>query len=207
VDRLKETRFAITVDDTVESLAENLGVSAELIATARAEKEAELLGKGLPAAGIARIGKKRPPQISIWFPKDAYGHFVDEAKLMGRDAGSLLRAIVYTLLTGPDNPRWMGRGWIYDGRREHLKRYQERRWPWVVHLSVTVGAHVALADRAERLHTTKTALIRGAVIDYLEGRMPSVKFVELSEMWEDPKRYWTGELIEQAQYKGHEGTG
>jgi len=47
--------------------------------------------------------------------------------------------------------------------------------------------------RAQRLGCTYTGLVRGAIIDLLEGRTKRLIVVAgAAAMWEDESRYWTG---------------
>jgi len=201
IERLKETRYAVFSGETLDELAERLGVQPAVLRTAQAEKAAELAQLGRQIPQRVRMPTSAPsPLLTVRCPKEVYDEITERARRMEIGAGELVRAIVHTLLSGPDNPWWLLAGWMYEGKR--ITMGQSR---WKIQVRLSHGAVGALRTRADRLGTTATALARGAVIDYLEGRMAGVHFVALTEMWQDPNKYWTGELIRKGRYDGHPG--
>lgn len=207
IDRLKETRYRIFSGETMDELALRLGVQPDILRTAQAEKARELheLGRDRSRRNNFWPGT-RTRQLPIWCPEIVFKALNERAQYMQLMPVELTRAIVQTLLSGPDNPWWLINGWMYHGKRLRMRREQHKGWPWVVRLTITLGAYVALSRRAERLGVTKTALIRGAIVDYLEDRMTGAYILPVSAMWQDANRYWTGELTRKGQYDGHPGT-
>ena len=57
--------------------------------------------------------------------------------------------------------------------------------------SVTHGACRALVLRAANSRVRPSALVRGAIIDLLEGRGGPLRIcTHVGQMWDDPQRYW-----------------
>lgn len=204
IERIKDTRFSVRSGETLDELAQRLGVQAEVLRVAQAEKAAELARIGRRQAGVSK--RKVPsPQFEIWCPEVIFEEIRDRTSRMGSTATELLRAITHTLLSGPDNPYVLLRGWMYRGARYYMSPPPGKVWPWKIPVAISHGADAALRRRADRLGTTKTALVRGALVDFLEGRLPGLHYVAVSEMWQDPNRYWTGNLIRKGRYDGHPG--
>jgi hypothetical protein len=205
IDRIKETCFQKYSGESIEELAQRLGVQADVLRTAQAERAEELTAIGRPPikVGSARA-RGSAPQLTLHCPKNIFQEMHVRATRLGVSHGELVRAIANTLLSGPDNPIWLYHCWMFEGVRQVIGYKPAQKW--YLDVALSKGAHVALDQRATRLGTNKTALLRGAITDYLEGRMTGVCFVPVSMMWQDPKRYWTGELIRKGEYHGHSGT-
>jgi hypothetical protein len=207
IDRLKETSYSIRSGETLETLAKRLGVRTEILRTAQAEKAQELLAMGRsPALALSSRARGRDVQLTVHCPKNVYDAIRARAEDMGMTPAEIIRAITNTLLSGPDNPYILHRSWLYQGVRQTVGPQNGKKWRLYFDVAMSVGAHVALKERAKRLETTKTALVRGAITDYLEGRMSGVNFTPVTMMWQNPKRYWTGDLIRKGEYHGHSGT-
>lgn len=199
IDRLKETRFSIFDGYDVRKLAERLGVQTSVLRLAQSEKADELLAAGRKYSGVERTQSRTSVQISIWMPPLIREDLELRAQRMQCTAAEITRAIAHTLLSGPDNPVVLGRQWWYHGESHPWKRDNAAR----IDTTVSNGARAALDLRAQRLGTTATAIMRGAIADYLEYRMEEIYFLPALQMWEDPSRYWTGELMRKGEYRGH----
>lgn len=203
MDRIKETRFSLLRGQSIERLAKGMGVLAEVLAEAQEQKATELakLGRNFVREPSGQAWRSKRCRLSLWCPADIRADIAERASRMELTAGELVRGIVQTLLSGPDNPVFLLPHWRYHG--EIAQRDRDKRN--VVRVELSVGADVALRQRAQRFSVSTLSLVRGAVADYLEGRMRGAYFVETGEMWEDPSRYWTGELTRKGEYIGHAG--
>lgn len=199
VDKVKRSRWVTYSADTAESVARRIGVQPDVITQAQREladerraegKQPMLLGTGRP-----QVRKRR--QIDVDMPKDVHSDWVLYCKTRDLPGSVVIRSLIHTLLSGPENPRWLGRQWRYRGRTLRLVGYKDwiqRGWPYNIKTDVSEGAARALTLRARTFGCTPTALVRGAIIDLLEGHTKRLNIVTSSvAMWDDETRYWTGE--------------
>jgi len=205
IDRLKETSFAVYKGELVVDVARRLGVSVDVLKMAQAEKTTELQQMGRTPTNLGGRGHERGYALMLRCPPEARKEIHELARRMGARSSELIRGVTQTLLSGPDNPQWLGRHWIWHGKHILLRPVEGKGWPWFVDVYISRGAAAALQRRAERLGTNKTALIRSATVDFLEGRMTGIQLLPTAEMWNDPNRYWTGELKREGRYVGHPG--
>jgi hypothetical protein len=108
----------------------------------------------------------------------------------------LLRSLVHRLLTLPEPPSHLrDKRWVYRGQQLRLctERGGTGRGRFVTSITaeVTPGAKQALVRRSRALGVRPTSLVRGAIIDLLEGRTKQLVIVgTVGDMWDDPDRYW-----------------
>ncbi len=198
IHKLTRSRWVRPTDEPIDETAVRIGVQPDVLRAAQAQLDAERKADGKPPliVGTGRVRRGPRKQLDLDMPQAVYEDYERYSSLRGLPGAVVLRSVVHTLLSGPDNPRWVGRGWVYRGQHQPLDRYQERAgkggWPWNVKADLSDGAFRALIIRAEQLGCTYTALARGAVIDLLEGRAPRLIIVTSSTaMWADESRYWT----------------
>lgn len=206
INRIKETRFSLLRAADAEQLALGMGVQAEVLREAQDEKAAELAQHGRHFAHTEKkkqwSTKRSHRQLSLWCPRHIRQDIEERAQRMEGTPSELVRSIVQTLLSGPDNPVFVLPHWLYRGQISQWDRRERHD----VRVLLSNGAYAALRQRAQRLNVSPLALVRASVVDYLEGRMSAAYFVSSGEMWEDPSRYWTGELTRKGEYRGHAGT-
>lgn len=198
IDKLKRSRWVTYSTDTTESVAKRIGVQPDVIVQAQrelaAERQAE--GKAPMRLGTGRTKRGRRRQIDVDMPKEVHEDWILYCRTRDLPGSVVIRSLIHTLLSGPDNPTWISRRWRYRGRLLRLvgyKEYVNRGWPYNVKTDVSEGAARALAVRARGLGCTLAALVRGAVIDLLEGRTKRLNIVSSSDaMWDDETRYWVG---------------
>lgn len=199
VDKVKRSRWVTYNADTAESVARRIGVQPDVITQAQRElsDERQAAGKAPVLLGTGRPPRRRRRQIDVDMPKDVHSDWLLYCKTRDLPGSVVIRSLIQTLLSGPENPRWLGRQWRYRGRTLHLagyKDYVQRGWPYNVKTDVSEGAARALTIRARALGCTPTALVRGAVIDLLEGHTKRLNIVTSSvAMWDDETRYWVGD--------------
>lgn len=198
IDKVKRSRWVTYNADTVESVAQRIGVQPYVILQAQQElaEERKADGKVPMVLGTGRTKRLKRRQIDVDMPKEVYDDWLLYCRTRGLPGSVVIRSVVHTLLSGPDNPSWIGRRCRYRGRMLSLVGYTQfvqRGWPYNIKTDVSEGAARALAVRARNLGCTLAALVRGAVIDVLEGRTKRLNIVSSSDaMWDDETRYWVG---------------
>jgi hypothetical protein len=199
IDKVKRARWVTYTADTVDAVARRIGVQPDVITQAQAELAAERRAEGkMPTVlGTGRTQRLKKRQIDIDMPKDVHHDWLLYCKTRALPGSVVIRSLIQTLLSGPENPQWLGRQWRYRGRILRLTGYKEyitRGWPHNVKTDVSEGAARALTLRARSLGCTLAALVRGAVIDLLEGRTKRLNIVNSPDaMWDDETRYWLGQ--------------
>ena len=199
IDKLKRSRWVSYSTDSLEAVARRVGVQPDVLVQAQAELTAERRSDGKKAIvlGTGRAWHGRRKQIDLDLPKAVNDDWLAYCRARDLSGSVVLRSIIHTLLSGPENPTWTGRTWWYRGKMHRLSNYKvvaaKGWWPYNAKTDVTPGAARALTLRAERIGCTYTGLVRGAIIDLLEGRTKRLNVVTVaSAMWEDENRYWTG---------------
>lgn len=181
-------------------MAARIGVQESVLVDAQASLDAEREAAGLPREEIgtrAQRGKRKIVDLDM--PERVFLDWKQYCALRDLTPAVLLRSLIHTLLSGPRNPTWTGKGWLYRGERLELTGYrqymaQKREWPWAAKTMVTPGAARALQLRADATRAKPTGLVRGMVIDLLEGKLREWHLVpNVAIMWDDESRYWTGQ--------------
>lgn len=189
VDKLKQTRWRWLSGDDLESVSVRLGVRPEVIREAQAELSAEHVQSGRAPERVGDRRKIDPTdhKVHLKMPRRVYEDFMRYAKVRQLQQGVLLRSCIHTLLSGPDQPQYLGSGWFYRGHRLQAPRSER----YYAHTWITHGARRALTIRADASGCKATALIRGSVIELLEGRVPRlIMAADPRAMWSDETRYW-----------------
>jgi hypothetical protein len=196
VDKVKRSRWVTYASDDVETVAQRIGVQPDVLRQAQSELEAERQADGRPALvlGSSRLRPRKQPQLGVDMPKEVFEDWQLYCKTRDLPGGVIVRSLIHTLLSGPENPTWIGRRWRYRGRTLKLTGYKYAvGWPYKVKTKLSFGASRALALRAQSIGCNVAALIRGAVIDLLEGRTKRLNIITSADaMWEDENRYWLG---------------
>lgn len=193
IEQLQHTRWVTEPGDTVGSVADRLGVTPQLLAEAQRQytERAREAGRTPLVLGGRRPVTSRV-KITLAFPKSIWEDWLAVVAAQNATPAVLLRSLIQQLLCGPENPRDLGRGWRYRGRRAKLVGKHGAHYPFVVHTDISDGAYRALCMRAGEIGVTPTALMRGQVLELMEGRIRRILLVpSWQSMWDDPARYWT----------------
>jgi hypothetical protein len=210
ITQLKHSRWVRFADDTVEQLAERLLVHPEALRIAQRELDEERARKGRELVEVGTrnrlpVGEKHlkgfratgAVKFSMQMPKVAFDDWKEYCTLRGLESAVILRSAVHSVLTSPTNPRWLGHGWFYKGRREVMFGYNEyskrhKGWPYGAVTDLPMGVRQALERRAVASRCTATALVRGQIIELLEGRLTRLIIISTTQqLYEDPDRYIT----------------
>jgi hypothetical protein len=191
----------IVAGETHEQTAKRLLVAPEALRLAQAELDEDRRREGRVPVELGAPSRNRAAgkSVEVAFPVEIFEDWQGYCAHRDLAPATVLRSVVFTLLAGPADPGWLGRGWRYRGKRVVMRGYIEyqrrgQKWPYVAKAQITKGAHQALVKRASVLGSSPTGLVRGAVIELLEGRTERLLIVTSpAAMFEDVKRYWTGE--------------
>lgn len=174
MNQLTRTGWARRSDD-LESCARALGVQPDVLREAREQ--------------YGRRPRAETAALCIKFPEVVFKHWRAVASAQKLESALLMRGLIEALLLGGRLPTWAGRFWFFRGKKYDITIPQGTNWPWKVYTEISRGADRALEDIARVNKTTKTALVRGQVLDYLEGKTHRVVLLNSSAMAGDSERY------------------
>lgn len=200
VKKLTRTRWVQSRDADLQAIAERLGVTPSVLVEAQAALDAERREGGhAPAELGTRRRRSSRKIIDLEMPVTVAADWKAYCAERHLVSSVLLRSLVHTLLSGPNDPSWVGARWLYRGTFHEMTGYKSYKlrgaqWPHGAKADITHGAARALVLRASRARCNQTALLRGMAIDLLEGRLKGFQIVTMSsQMWDDESRYWIGE--------------
>lgn len=195
IDKLKASRWARTSDEALSAMAKRIGVQPDLLAQAQRELDEDAKRRGRRRTQIGapnRLrGKRR--KVEVQLPERIYEDWVAYGKHRGMAPSLVLRGLIHDLLSGPRQPTKLERTCFYRGKKYQLTGYKYGvKWPFMAKTDVTEGAARALTLRAAATGTTVAGLLRGLVLDLLEGRVKRVTVISgANAMFDDETRYWT----------------
>ncbi len=169
-------------------LSKKLGVRADVLREARDSSVQSPFKSEKPDL-------KTYPQLELVMCKEVWHAWRDWCESQYAEPNALLRGLVHFYLLGTWEPQWLAPQWRLKGKAYPLgdhKAYVKKHgaaWPYREKALVTPGAKRALTFRAERLHTGVSTLLRGLVLEVLEGGLRSVVPMNARAMWADVDRY------------------
>jgi hypothetical protein len=192
VERVSEAKLRLPKDQkTLEDQARYLGVQPDVLeeaATKRSER-IEASGHQVSRRDVYAAGHEIYTRVvALYMPPEIRRLLQGICDVRRISMHDLERAATHTLLLSGKLPSYSGKGWFYKGKRYGVgtgkvkERLKEQ-------FRISVGAYIALTRRAEINGATATGLIRGALIDVLEGRTKQLVYVDTSAMYNDPERY------------------
>jgi len=202
VDRLVESKWPGVRGEDRAVLARRLGVNPAVLDEAELELRRRAKGEGTIPAKLGSPEFYRQPNVNVRFcecafPTEVYKDWQAYCRSQGVTESVALRSLVHTLLSGPRQPSWLGRAWCYKDKMLKLVGYGEftkagKKWPYTAKTEISKGAESALIRRAQMTGATPAALVRGQVIDLLEGRVERLLIATGPRaMWDDARKYWT----------------
>lgn len=123
------------------------------------------------------------PQLYVDFCKDVWDAWHDRCDHLHLKSSVLFRGLVNSYLLGDWEPVQVGKSWVWR-RQTYTKADRKLREQCLV----SRGAREALRVRAQRGRTTVQGLLRGIILEYLDGSVEPI-LVEARRMFEDPLRY------------------
>lgn len=198
IAKLKQSSWSQVVGDDLETISARLLVRPEAITLAQRalDEDRRRLGRRQSQVGTGHsvaLGY----EFEVGFPQSIHAEWLSYCRARDMTPTSMLRSVIHTLLSGPEQPRWVGRTWRYHGKRVPMSGYVKyrkaaKKWPYVTKAKIPLGARRALNRRAGALGCTPSALVRGAIADLLEGRTRRLSIVSSAQaMWDDEGKYWT----------------
>ena len=188
VKQLTVSRWSAPLDESEADLAARLGVQVAVLREAKALRDQEL--KKRSRSGLA-LGSRRYighdyAEIRVWMPRSIWKDWVEVCKTLRVESGTALRSVLHAFLLDPKRPTSTAQAWVYRGKKVV-------RLPKDVGIGpktrIPRGAQIALDHHADSWGVSPSAVVRGAVIDFLEGRVRRIKMVAFAELWGDPDRY------------------
>ncbi len=201
---LRGTKYATVElrDEEIDRTAKRLGVDVDLLLEVRAKALIELHARGLspPLSNTipreqreAKLRgqkldekKRRLYQFHFPMPPEIVTAWKAECEVRGVHPPTFLRSLIHEYLLGTREPNavryWGWRGKIY--RAPHAVRAIE---PVVI----PQGARRALFHRASSIGATASAVVRGLVLEALEGEHRNIPLMSAGMMYDDETRYNT----------------
>lgn len=173
-------------------LADELGVTVSVMREAfelRAQATAKR-GKTRPRQGAARTDHAL---LRIYLPKVVYRDWAAYRKVLTLSNGAMLRSLVHHFLLDPKRPTTTDPSWHYRGGVYRITPEDGSPPKLNICTRITRGAEAALDHHALGWDVSPSAVLRGLVIDLLEGRTTRLKIIGYRELWGDPARYLTPE--------------
>lgn len=202
VDRLKASRWPRDDSATYEEMGRLIGVQPDVLEQAQQEliEEAKSKGRRAPLLGSPNRRVDRFHSVEVLLPKIVHEDWEAYCKRRNLTSADVLRSLVNELLTGPKQPSWINRRCWYRGSLHTLAgSVYGKKWPCFAKTYISGGASRALSQRAQATGTSAAALMRGMVVDLLEGRIKRLTIItEIGSMFDDESKYWT--LKEEAQH-------
>jgi hypothetical protein len=200
--RLKETSWVRFQDDTIFDVSKRIGVREDLLLEAKRSFEEDCRRRGKTPhqpspfdwdEGV-RTGKTR--KVEVVLPREVYLDWKANPMVRNLPPRAMLRSLVHKLLMSPRQPSHVSCRCIYRGKplpvssarhngRGHLENSVET--------TLSVGAYAALRLRSQHFNCTISALLRGVILDFLQGKTRDVTPVYSAlDMWDNPNMYWNG---------------
>lgn len=186
-------RVGVTKEEIVRH-AQGLGVAPEILQAARDIVDRERTSRGLKPVEGPKKTEAQFPQLEIDMPEKVFDDWHTWCDMQHSTSNALMRGIIHVYLLGDWEPAWVSRHWRYKGETLLVPRkgYEEKNraaWPYRERVLVTRGAKNALIFRAARTNTNATAIVRGLVLEILEGRYRKVVPRDARSMFADTQRY------------------
>lgn len=188
IRQLLLTRWSAPSDFTHEELSRHLGVTVDVIEEARRRRELEIAQRGKPRhrGRKAALGLRSDHAIMrVSMPEPMRNIWHAWLRTLRVSTGALLRSLIHHFLLTGQRPVTTSRSWHYKGAVYKITIDVGKK----LETKITRGAETALDHYADLWGVTATAILRGLVVDLLEGRVQKLKVIAYTELWGDPDRY------------------
>ncbi len=194
IKQLTVSRWSAPLGTSTKKLSIELGVQESVLKEAMALREAELKrrGKGGIAHGRRRYVGSDYSTVRVLMPRNVHTDWLKLCGALRVIPGTAFRSLLHRFLLDPKRPIVTAKTWLYQG--QVIPIADRLQLPACARL--TRGAQVALDHHADLWNISPTALARGVLIDFLEGRVKKLKIVGFGELWGDPDRYLHPEKFE-----------
>lgn len=197
VSRLADTRFAgwTYEPERLGRVSDQLGVQPSVLRDACEIRQQRRRETGRPLVRKGFGGASREyPQIEVNMPGAVWHAWRDACAQAGVLPSAMLRSIVHVYLQGDWEPEHISRHWVFKGRAFEVRdrrfhRETGKKWPYRERAVITRGANIALMRRAELQRASRHALLRGLVLEVVNGRLTRLVPIDATNMWDDAERY------------------
>lgn len=201
IRRVAESRWPRYRDDTLEEIAQRIGVQVSVLEEAQAllDHRMKELSRGKIRLGVPKADGSTGPDLL----KPRYTVFLEPPLAINRDweavrdarqlsNSTLLRSVVHHMLRLTWQPEWLSErrryAWRYKG--EWLGQEDIRKHAYRIKCDVNYAVDVALTRRATSTGTTAGAICRWGVTSLLESKLRSLQIVSTTEtLYKDPTEY------------------
>lgn len=198
VARLLDTRWPRLClnEEAIQKLAGELWIDPAALREVRAQYEAQMKKAGRQPSKGPKKGGTSHPQLELLMPEIVWKAWNDWCDDRAMKSPTALRSLVHAYLLGDQEPTLLDRRWKYKGeyltvdKSSYREEGKRKPYPWREKALVTPGAMQALVRRTERLGVTRPTIMRGLVLDAIDGRFKDVRAVSATAMFDDPDRYW-----------------
>jgi hypothetical protein len=180
--------------ELAKKYAKDIGLTPELLLEARRRLDGEKKRRHLePVKGI-KTNERTFPQLEIDMPEEVWNDWRDWCERQHAMPNAIMRGLLHGYLLGSWEPKWLSSHWRYKGKYTptSFRLWEEANkaaWPFRERVLIPRGAKDALMLRAERINKSTRAIMRGLVLEVLEGRMRIVEPMDSRSMFNDPMRY------------------
>lgn len=170
------------------AMAEQLGVTESVFHEAIHRREEETLRRGRAPKKFGKyaIGRTDYSRIRLVLPPSVLADMDEYVRVLRVSKAVLFRSLIHRFLLHPERPTVLSRSWLYRGER-HKTNMKLSKSFMVARL--TLAAVAALEHHARSWNIPVTHLLRGLMIDFLEGRTKQIQMIGFRELWGDPERY------------------
>lgn len=191
VRQLQMLRWSSPGDEPVAITARALGVQKNVLEEAIAARAAEIEERGKPrrALGKRALNRSDYALVRVTMPAPIYADWKHYCETLGVKPAAILRSLIHHFLSTGIKPSTLTSEWRYRGAVYKLESSFSRRTTPSAPTRITRGAQQVLDEYAAHWGVRATAIVRGLLVDLLEGRMRALKIVAYPELWGDPARY------------------
>lgn len=175
---------------SVAETAKALGVRADVLEEAIRGRALTNQRRGKPARSIGKRTMNRFDYalVRVTMPPPIYKDWSEYCQTLRVKPAAVLRSLIHEFLLTGNKPTTMTHEWRYRGSVYQLESRFKRSVPSAP-TRITLGAQQVLDEYADHWSVKATAIMRGLVVDLLEGRTRAMKIVAFPELWGDPARY------------------
>ncbi len=191
VKQLTLTRWSAPLSLSTAELAVHLGVQVSTLEEAQALRDTEL--KKRAQGGVTR-GRRRYigsdyAVVEVRMPRSLHAEWREFCASRRVEPGTVFRSIIHHFLLAPQRPSNTSRQWLYRGKILPMAWMKQEEIKLRAQTRITRGAQIALDIHADAWGVPPTAVLRGLLTDFLEGKILKMKMVAFSELWGDAERY------------------
>lgn len=191
VRQIQVLRWSSPAGESVADTAKALGVRKDVLEEAIAARELanQQAGKPRRALGKRALNRSDYALVRVTMPAPVHADWKRYCETLGVKGSAILRSLIHAFLLTGAKPTSLVSEWRYRGAVYKLESSVTRLLTPSAPTRVTRGAQRVLDEWAAHWCVRSAAIVRGLVVDLLEGRTRALKIVAYPELWGDPARY------------------